>query len=522
MASAAGKVKLEAVPGDPIWKLGAAEVAARIARGELSAVDAVEALIARIEEVNPALNAVVVKRYDEARSEARAADRARAEGRPLGPLHGVPITIKECLDLAGTPSTFGLPSRARELATADDPVVARLRAAGAIVLGKTNVAQLLFYFESDNPLYGRTNHPTDPERTPGGSSGGQAAIIATGGSPIGIGTDLGGSNRVPAAFCGIVGFKPTAGRLPDRGRLSAPYGQRAVVSQVGVFGRSVADAALTLEVANGGRNPDDGDPRPLGDFRAVDLAKLRVGYFTDDGTFTPSPAVRRAVREAADALRARGAQVVEVKPPDVPFAADLGYRAYAADGLRQIARTVGSNPLDRRLKPMLMAFSAGRFKLALLRVLLGLTGRKKLAASLRTHGFHDTDHYFQLCEAQLDYQARWKQFLDEQPGGPIDVILSPAVALPALKHGATEELGTIGGYTLLYNVLGYPAGVLPFTRVRAGEESDRPASKDPMDRAASESERGSAGLPIAVQLAARPWRDHLALAAMAALERPID
>src|SRR5690242_9828468 len=189
-----------------LTSLSAGELAGLIARGEVSAVEAVEAHIERIEQVNAALNAVVVKRYDAARAEAREADERRARGEALGPLHGVPITIKESLDLVDTPSTFGLPSRASVLARQDDLYVARMRQAGAIILGKTNVAQLLYYIESDNPVYGRTNNPWNLDRSSGGSSGGQAAIIAAGGSPIGLGTDLGGSIRVPATFCGIAGL----------------------------------------------------------------------------------------------------------------------------------------------------------------------------------------------------------------------------------------------------------------------------------------------------------------------------
>src|SRR5215813_9485749 len=198
-----------------ITKLSATELAAVIARGEVSVVEAVEAHIARIEQVNPTLNAVVVKRYTEARAEARAADERRSWGGALAPLHGVPITIKESLDLTGTPSTYGLTARASALAEHDNFYVARMRAAGAIVLGKTNVSQLLLYVESDNPVYGRTNNPWNQARTSGGSSGGQAAILAAGGSPLGIGTDIGGSVRLPASFCGVTSLKPTAGRLPD-------------------------------------------------------------------------------------------------------------------------------------------------------------------------------------------------------------------------------------------------------------------------------------------------------------------
>src|SRR5262249_48159044 len=183
-------------------------LAERIARGELRALDVVDAHVARIEEVNSRINAVVWTRYDEARAEAREIDRRRAEGRPLGPLAGVPITVKECLDFAGSPSTFGVPARRAHRAERDDEYVGRLRSAGAIVLGKTNAAQCLLFLETDNPLYGRCNHPADPERSPGGSSGGQAAIIAAGGSPLGLGTDIGGAAPGPPPLCRRAGRPP--------------------------------------------------------------------------------------------------------------------------------------------------------------------------------------------------------------------------------------------------------------------------------------------------------------------------
>jgi len=509
---------MKTTTNEALTKLSAVELAAMIASGDISSVEAVEAHIERIERVNPALNAVVVKRYDAARAEAKEADARRASGEKLGPLHGVPITIKESLDLAGTPSTFGLPSRASHRAEQDDLYVARVRDAGAIILGKTNVAQILLYFESDNPVYGRANNPWNLERTPGGSSGGQAAIIAAGGSPMGLGTDIGGSLRIPATFCGITSLKPTSGRTPDAGRLSVPIGQRAVVSQVGVLARAVADVALGTEIINGGRNPNTEPPMPLGDPGTVDISKLRVAYYTEDGTFQTTPAVRRAVLEAADMLRSCGAQVTAWTPPDVSHAADLFFGILSADGARGFKQALGRDKRDPRIASLEFMGGRSRPTLAVIGGLLKLLGQQGMAESIRSFGHHDTHHYWQLVEAQMEYQRRFLDALDHSDGGPFDVILCPGCALPALTHGASRDVLTTGGYTILYNLLGYPAGVVPFTRVRSGEEVGRAPSRDLIEKTARKVELGSAGLPVGVQVVARPWREHVALAAMHAIE----
>lgn len=499
----------------------ATELATMIAHGDISSGEAVEAYIERIERVNPAINAVVVKRYDAARAEAKHADERRARGEILGPLHGVPITIKESLDLAGTPSTFGLPSRANILAKQDDLYVARMREAGAIILGKTNVAQLLYYIESDNPVYGRTNNPWNLERSSGGSSGGQAAIIAVGGSPLGLGTDIGGSIRVPATFCGIAGLKPTTGRTPDAGRYSEPLGERAIVSQTGVLARRVGDVALGMEIINGGCNPIVEPPMPLGDPRTVDVPRLRVAYYTDDGTFKVAPAVRRAVLEAADMLRNCGAQVTAWTPPDVQHATNLFYGIMSADGGRGLLQTLGRNKRDPRIATLLFMAQRSRPTLAVISGLLRLLGQQGMAGSIRNFGHSDTQHYWHLVEEQMEYQGRFLQALDQDDGGPFDLILCPACALPAFTHGSTRDLILAGGYTALYNVLGYPTGIVPVTHVRSDEEVGRTPSRDIVEQAAYKVELGSAGLPVGVQVVARPWREHVALAAMQAIEEVV-
>lgn len=496
-----------------LWQRPATALAADLASGAVSAVDAVEAHIARIEAVDGAMQAVVWKRYAAARAEAADADRRRAAGEPLGPLHGLPITIKESFDLEGSPSTFGVTALRDSRADRDDRYVAALRRAGAIVLGKTNVSQLLLYLESDNPVYGMTRNPWDAARTPGGSSGGQAAIVAAGGSALGLGNDIGGSVRLPAAFCGIAGFKPTADRMPDLGRSSVPLGAQAIRSQVGVHGRSVADVALGMRVASGGDQPWDG-LAPLGDPASIDAAALRVGWFVDDERFPATPAARRAVREAAEALARRGARVTEWRPPDPAQIEALFFGVLGADRFTAGRRILGDSPRDPRIKQV---EDLARLPRAVVNLLLSATGRRRTQEVVRAVGPYDAATYWQRVEALLDLRERVLAAL-----GDIDVVLSPAAALPPLRHGAAREVGAMGIYCCMYNVLGWPAGVVPWTRVRADEESDRPASKDPCFVAARDTERGAAGLPIAVQVAARPWRDHVALAAMAALERDAD
>jgi len=500
-----------------LWQLSASELAVRIARAEVSSVEAVAAHIARIEAVDGDLNAVVCRRFEEALGEARAADE-RGAGKDPGALHGVPMTVKDELDLVGTPSTFGIPSRLHDRPERDGTHVARLRNAGAIVLGKTNVPQLMIYIESDNPLYGRTNNPWNLERTCGGSSGGEAAIIAAGGSPLGLGSDLGGSLRAPAAFCGIVSLKPTSGRLEGTARVPWFAGQRAIVSEEGPLARTVADVALALEIANGGRDPDVLPPRPLRDPKAVKIRKLRVGYYEHAGSFRAAPALARAAREAAELLEELGARVVPFDPPRVDDAMDLFFGILSADGGQAAKELLGSNPRDPRVAELLSTVSRSRRTLGAIEQLLALTGQASLRRIVRNYGFTGTAHYYRLVEAQRAYQHLFAVAMDAAAGGPLDLLVCPPIGLPALLHGESANVLTAGAYAPLYNLLGYPAGTLPFTCVGEDEQRGRGRSLDRVENAAHRCERDSAGLPAGVQIAGRPWREDVVLAAMFALE----
>jgi fatty acid amide hydrolase len=502
---------LSAPAAAEITTWSATEIARRVAAGDVSAAEVVEGHVGRIEAVNRRLNAVVASRFAEARAEAGAADQARRRGEPLGPLHGVPVTVKDMFDVAGLPTTLGLPHWAGRVAARDAAPVARLRRAGAIVLGKTNVPQLGMACEADNPLYGRTLNPWDGRRTPGGSSGGEAAVIAAGGSPLGLGSDGGGSVRQPCHSCGIHGFMPTPGRLTLRGH--APYPPWVMdLVQPGPLARSVADLTLAMRVLCD--HEPDVPPVGLPD-ATVAVEKLRVGFYTDDVYFPVSPALRRAVTEAAGALRGAGAEVVEFRPPDVAEAVHIYWGRLFADGLAYMRRWLGRDERAWHVRALLQGAGVPAPLRRVSAWLLGRAGRRMEAEFLRAvpRRAITLPEFGRLIERQQAYRRRFLAALDD---ARLDALVCPPCGLPAVTHRC-QYGGLATSYTLLFNVVGVPAGVVAATRVRPGEESDRPTG-DRVGREARAVEAGSAGLPVGVQVAARPWREDVALAVLAALE----
>ncbi len=500
--------------------LSASELARGIRDRRFSSSEVVEAHILRLEAVDPQLNAVAVPLYAQARRDAAAADAALRSGAVSGPLHGVPMTIKEQFLMAGTATTFGLAREAGHRAKADGPLIRRLREAGAIFLAKTNVAQLLFYVESDNPVYGRTNNPWDLTRTCGGSTGGEAALIAAQASPLGIGGDIGGSIREPAHFCGIAGFKPTSGRLTNldtRGGIF-PAGQGAILAQPGPMARTVEDLDLAMKIlaAPGLERIDPSlAPVPWHDPATIEVSRLRIAVDDDDGYFSASPAIRRVVVAAADALRRAGAKVEPWTPPDVAEAMRLFFGILTADALDSLRRALGSDPPEPQLELYLKACALSAEDRATTVGELRAAGQVHIAALIAAVGARSAESYWRLVEDQGRYRAR---FLEQLDRGRFDAIISPPAALPALRHGDTAALPDYDSYARVFNVLGFPAGVVAAGRVRPGEESDRAPTRDGVLIRAREVELGSAGLPVGVQVAARPWRDDVVLAVMAVLE----
>jgi len=503
-----------------IVKLSAVEIVGKIKAGELSAQEVTDAHIERIEAVDEQLNALVLPLFDQARGQAREADKAQARGEVLGHLHGVPVTIKEQFKVAGTQSTNGLTKEVGRIYQDEGPLVSRIRAAGAIILGKTNIMQYLAGWESDNPVYGRTNNPWDLERSPGGSSGGESAIIAAGGSPLGLGGDLGGSVRVPAHCTGIFGLKPTSNRLTtedDPGGLGAA-GQEAIVAQPGPMARTVADLCLAMDVLVSAA--DSGTtvlvpPVPWYGRDGVRIDNIRVGIYTEDANFPVSPAIRRGVKEAAEGLRACGVHVVPFEAPDVMEACRLYLGLLAADGGTSLKSALGDDPPVQCLRGTVQGASIPDAERLNVAGLMEERGQYQAAMLIRSTGRRSAEEYMQLVAARTSYRTR---FLNAMNDVQLDAIISPPYALPAVRHGDSEHLFAAAGYSLLYNLMGMPAGVVAATRVQRVEESEREVTRDITDITAREVERGSAGLPVGVQVSARHWREDVVLALMGVLE----
>ena len=422
--------------------LPATALAERIATRELSARETVEAHLRRIEEVDEAINAVVALDAEAALAQASERDAELARGVTRGPLHGVPFTVKDNIAATGLAMAIGVPERARTIPAADATAVARLKAAGAILLGKTNCPPWGGGIETDNELYGRTSNPYDLSRTPGGSSGGEAAIIAAQGSSFGVGTDSGASVRLPAHFCGLACIKPTAHRVPvtgvldDEGQIGALGDPR---TQLGPLARSVADVALVLRVIAGPDGRDGGvPPVALADPESVELRGLRIALQTDDGLSSPTPETVATVEDAAAALRAAGAAVEPADPPGGGHELTI-----------EIWRSYG--------------------------------------------GALDSAGLYRLLRRWDKFRGRMLAFADRY-----DLLLAPVFPEPARRHGDMNRPGELDptSYTTPHSLTGWPAAT-----VRCGSSPE--------------------GLPIGVQLVARPWRDDVALAAALRLEREL-
>ena len=417
------------------------KLAEMIRKREVSAAEVVEAHLEQISRLNPALNAIVTLASD------------FSESSP-GPLNGLPIPVKDTIETAGIRTTSGSRLRADYVPERDAPVVARLKAAGAIILGKTNAAEMAMDYTADNPVFGRTVHPLDPKLTPGGSSGGEAVAIATHMSPGGLGSDLAGSVRIPAHFCGICGLKPTTGRVSGEGQYppsTGPYGLGAVI---GPMARTVADLRLLFSVLSNERYLDR------------DLRGSRFAWYTDDGVVPVTDETARAVTNAATALRDAGLIGENRLPPHVERGNELWLKLYSRASVIQLRQAYA--------------------------------GRENEGGSFVSWRLRTADD---VAPPTLDeYIANWmerdrlrEELLRWMETTPL--IIAPVGAVPAYEHDTlkvTVQGKTMGtfrafGYAQAFNVFDLPAATVATGR-----------SKE--------------GLPIGVQIVGRPFAEEMVLA----------
>ena len=458
---------------DALWQLGATETAARTAAGEITAEAAVGAAIDRMEAVNPALNAVVESLAEEARETARALDKARQDGAPCGPLHGVPVTIKINVDQKGHATSNGVEALKDLIAPADAPIVDNLQKAGAVVIGRTNTPEFSFRADTDNPLFGRTRNPWGDHISPGGSSGGAGAAVMAGIGALAHGNDIGGSLRFPAAANGAVTVKPGLGRVPawnpsqkaERGMLAQS------MSVQGLIVREARDLHLSMPSAI---QPDLRDPfhPPLPWRGAAPETPITVGFTKQTYGFELHPEVSRALDAARDALTDAGYRIAEIDPPAMPEAAQDGYRALMGE-------------VKALMGPDIRAHGSA-------------TIQAIFDEYFRQFAPYEGTELLQVMARRSHYAREWARFLDAYP-----LVLTPFLPQPFFRpdrdtegaEGVREVLGAaLWSYSM--NFMGLPAASVP---ARLAELTEGPQ-------------------PINVQIVARRWREDLAVDACIAIE----
>jgi len=447
-----------------------AEITASVRSKTLSPVEIVNAHLKRIEAMRPKLNAFVHIDADGARAQARGAEDAVLRGAALGPLHGVPITIKSCIDVAGLPCPAGSVLRKDYFAPSDAPLVARLREAGAILLGNTNTPEFLMAYETDNLVSGKTSNPWDLSRSAGGSSGGEAAAIASGCSAGGVGSDGGGSIRVPAHFCGICGLKPTPGRIPATGHFPAGVGAFAWIGVVGPMARTIADVRTLFEVMVG---PDPGDARsapvPICKINDAQLRGLRVGLLESDALGLVHAETDGALQRAANDLAAQGFIVEPLRLQGLERAIELWWFFFGP-----------------AIAHLFQASIAGQ--------------GEKLSAIFR--------EYLEFAEAPVTLDELLDACAERdviratilRQMGDVPILLSPVCTTTAFRHGegtwrpdAKQCYRDTMRFSQWLNLAGFPGVSVPVTV-------------------------SAEGLPIGIQVIGRPFEEELVLAVAERIE----
>ncbi|KAM4045150.1 vitamin D3 hydroxylase-associated protein-like [Anomaloglossus baeobatrachus] len=499
-----------------ILEMSLLELTEKLKDGSLSPEDVLYSYIQKALEVNDDLNCVTVFLTDCEEQLKRL-----RENSVKGPLYGIPVSIKEHIGYQGHPSTCGLIQYLDVLEKEDSVIVSVLKKQGAIVFAKTNVPQTLLCYETSNPIYGLTVNPHNKTKGAAGSSGGEGALIGGGGSILGIGTDIGGSIRLPSSFCGIAGFKPTANRLSVSGVRHCVEGMTAVPLCIGPMARDVDSLVLSMRALwcdELFQLDSSVPPIHFNEKTFCSAAPLRIGYYSEDGYFLANPGMRRVLLEAKQLLEEAGHQLVPFQPPKANNALEMFLKAIVADGSKTLRDKFDNNIVDPNLAEAFLLYNMSsvtkRFLAFILHPIFPRISRSLRstcgAKSVQDHWAEQTD----IDEYRAEVISEWRKL-------NLDAVVCPMLG-PAYNTGYPGRLLAALSCTMLFNIVQFPAGVVPFGFVTAEDEeklkSYRGYNNDPWDKLYKKAVEGGVGLPLSVQCAALPYQDEICLRLMKEIE----
>ncbi|KAJ7074358.1 amidase [Mycena amicta] len=514
----------KAADADEFLKATASQIVKNIESGKWTASQVVAAFISQAVLAHEATNCITEVLFNDAQEQARRLDAEFASSKKLrGTLHGVPISIKDQFHIAGYDSSMGCSALLNKPASADADVVALLKAAGAIIIAKSNVPQTMFSFECSNPVFGRTVNPYNSRYTCGGSSGGEAALISLDGSALGLGSDIGGSLRFPATFCGIYSLKPGPSRVSYAGAGSCVPGFEGIVSVAGPMARSIDDLEIFCRATFGipGRSLSVA-PVLYREVKVPD--KLRFGFYTDY-YIKASPPVKRAVLETVAALRATGHECVEIEIPTPSEVFNIFLALSSADGYQTLLRGgVGSDPLD---KSLLAIANGPNFPLFLRKFVAWVIGYfvkdERLSSAVYSSGTKPVEEYWDWTARRDAYNAR---FYEEVWGKhQLDGIIAPVQAMPQIPNGTFTTMWALAAGAGLFNVVNSPSGCIPVCKVdpekdMLTEEWSRGKTTSVVQKALYQGSKpfydavAMKGMPVGVQVVGRKWEEEKVLAMM--------
>ncbi|PVF99329.1 amidase signature enzyme [Serendipita vermifera] len=522
----------------------ASQIVENIANGKWLAVDVAVAYIRRAAYVQGLYNPITEVLFTDAIQQAKELDEEfKRTGQIRGPLHGVPISVKDQFSITGYDSTVGISGWCDSPFTSDAAVVRAVRKAGAVIICKTNIPQTMLNFESVNPVWGRTLNPWVTDYTCGGSSGGEGVMLATDASAIGIGSDVGGSLRIPALYCGIYSLKPTAGRISRKGARSCNPGFDEIKVTPGPMARSVEDVERLSRIFFSYDPANDYEGLAPVPYRDVELPKkLRIGYYFEDGFVRTSPANRRAVQETVTALEKAGHELVEFDLPFGPKSIQLFAGISSADGYRSLLSACGDDPIEKNLFLITLGPRLFRWVQVTAAWLIKKVMKDDIFANTFLKSKHSTltEFWKNMAAKDLMNKEFYEQVWDKHG---FDAIIAPGMVCPALPHGATMTLSPLANGTFYYNIVDSPVGVIPVTRVDPEKDQLSTEWTKLGEQLRKTGYEGSTiingnvygvngvggvydptkmkGLPVGVQVVGRKWEDEKVVAIMHVVDKAL-